>query len=139
MADNLNVEIVSPAGRVFRGDAKGLIAPGVEGSFEVLKGHAPLIAAFEVGTLTIRNLTGDSIAFVTGGGFVEVLNNHVTVLAESAEPLDKIDVDRAKAAEARALERLAQSTSEEDKKAAAAALERARNRLRAGMSAIGKK
>lgn len=138
MADNLNVEIVSPAGRVFRGDAKGLIAPGVEGSFEVLKDHAPLIAAFEVGKLTIRGLTGDSIEFATGGGFVEVLNNHVTVLAESAEPLDQIDVDRAKDAEARALERLAASATEEEKEKAAAALERARNRLRSAMGSIGK-
>ena len=138
MADNLNVEIVSPAGRVFRGDAKGLIAPGVDGSFEVLKDHAPLIAAFEVGKLTIRGLTGDSIEFATGGGFVEVLNNHVTVLAESVEPLDQIDVDRAKDAEARALERLSTSSSEAEKKAAAEALERARNRLRSAMGSLAK-
>ncbi|MFT5141425.1 MAG: F-type H+-transporting ATPase subunit epsilon [Rhodothermales bacterium] len=139
MADNLNVEIVSPAGRLFSGSAIAVIAPGVEGSFEVLKNHAPLIAAFEVGKLTIRDQVGHSIEFATSGGFVEVLNNRVTVLAETAEPVDQIDVDRAKASEARALARLAESASEADSLAAAASLERARNRLRASIGSIGKK
>lgn len=138
MADNLNVEIVSPSGSIFRGDARAVFAPGVEGSFEILRNHAPLIAAFSVGTLTIRDMAGGSIDFATGGGFVEVLNNHVTVLAESAEPVDQIDIDRAKGAEERALARLAESATEADKQKAAADLERARNRLRAAMGSIGK-
>jgi F-type H+-transporting ATPase subunit epsilon len=136
MADNLNVEIVSPAGRLFSGPAIGVIAPGVEGSFEVLKNHAPLIAAFEVGKLIIRDKVGHSIEFATSGGFVEVLDNRVTVLAETAEPVDQIDVDRAKASEARALARLAEGL-DGDSLAAAASLERARNRLRAAISSIG--
>ena len=136
MADSLNVEIVSPSGRVFRGAAAAVIAPGVEGSFEVLKNHAPMIAAFEVGKLTVKN-QGGAIEFVTSGGFVEVLNNRVTVLAETAEPVDKIDVERAKAAEARALELIAESGSTEEKEKAAADLEKARNRLRAAMGSLG--
>ncbi|MBO6574766.1 MAG: F0F1 ATP synthase subunit epsilon [Rhodothermales bacterium] len=136
MADALQVEIVSPAGSVFRGAVSGIIAPGVEGSFEVLKDHAPMIAAFEVGTLKVKNQKGESFEFVTSGGFVEVLNNRVTVLAESAEPVGAIDVERAKAAEERALERLAESGSTEEKEKAAADLERARNRLRAAMGSV---
>ena len=137
MADNLNVEIVSPSGRVFRGAATAVIAPGVEGSFEVLKNHAPMIAAFQVGSLTVKDQGGQAIEFVTSGGFVEVLNNKVTVLAETAEPVRGIDVDRAKAAEQRALEALAESGSTEEKEKAAADLERARNRLRAAMGSVG--
>jgi F-type H+-transporting ATPase subunit epsilon len=137
MAENLHIDIVSPGGSVFKGHASGVIAPGSEGSFEVLNNHAPMIAAFGVGTLVVKTRAGADIDFATSGGFVEVLNNTVSILAETAEPIDGIDIERAKAAEARALERLA--ASGQDKTRAAAALERARNRLRAAMGAVGGK
>ena len=81
---NLIVEIVAPAGKVFTGEATGIQAPGVSGSFEVLRNHAPMIAAFEVGTLRVTVPSGENIKFATSGGFLEVLNNTVSVLAESA-------------------------------------------------------
>lgn len=133
------VEIVSPSGRIFSGEATGVRAPGVEGSFEVLRNHAPMIAAIDIGSLVVTDQSGNTITFATGGGFVEVSNNVVTVLAESAELASKIDVERAQAAEQRAVEALASATDAETKVKMTKALDRARNRARVSMAAVGKK
>lgn len=137
MAGKLYVDIVTPHGSVFQGEATGLRAPGTNGSFTVLANHAPMIAAFKIGPLFLNTATGERIAFATSGGFVEVLNNTVTVLAETAEPGSEIDLERAKAAEARALEQL--EAGEGDREKAAVALERARNRVRIAMGSVGTK
>ncbi len=134
---NLLVEIVSPSGKIFTGEATGLKAPGVQGSFEVLNNHAPMIAAFEVGTIRITVPSGNRITFATSGGFLEVMNNTVTVLAESAELESEIDVERAKRSEERAKIILAEAGDSVDRVRAQAALERARNRVRAAMGALG--
>ena len=135
----LYVEIVAPNGRIFQGEAQGVRAPGVEGSFEVLNNHAPMIAAFGVGPIRVTSASGDEIVYATSGGFVEVLDNHVTVLAETAEPASGIDVERARAAEERALERLRASEEEVDRRRAESALERARNRVRVSMGQVGRR
>lgn len=110
-------------------------APGLEGSFQVLVNHAPMIAAVAVGPMFITTASGEKVVFATSGGFLEVLNNTVTVLAETAEPASEIDVERAKNAEKRALSRLQEATPAE-RRQAEQALERARNRLRIAMGAI---
>ena len=133
------VEIVSPSGRVFSGEATGVRAPGVEGSFEVLRNHAPMIAAIEIGSLIITDQAGNPITFATSGGFVEVAHNVVTILAESAELATKIDVERAQAAEQRAVDAIAEATDAETKIRMIKALDRARNRARVSMAAVGKK
>lgn len=132
---SLNVHIVAPDGEVFQGRAGRFRAPGVEGSFEVLPGHAPLLAAIDVGPIYVTTPGEDRIVFATSGGFVEVLDDEVTVVAETAEPSDEIDVERARAAEERAVERLRESEDEDlDRRRAEKALERARNRLRVAMA-----
>jgi F-type H+-transporting ATPase subunit epsilon len=133
------VEIVSPSGRIFSGEVTGVRAPGVEGSFEVLRNHAPMIAAISIGSLVITDKSGNPITFATSGGFVEVSNNTVTVLAETAELGTAIDVERAQAAEARAVEALATTTDPETKARMTKALERARNRARVSMAQVGRK
>jgi F-type H+-transporting ATPase subunit epsilon len=134
---NLFVELVSPHGKVFQGEAKGVRAPGVEGSFSVLYDHAPMIAAFEIGPLYITNALGERIAYATSGGFLEVIDNKVTILAETAEPATEIDVERAKESEERAKERLRLAGDAEERALAETALERARNRLRVTMGQVG--
>lgn len=136
MADTLYVEIVAPDKRVFQGEAESLRAPGLEGSFQVLYNHAPMIAAIDVGPLIVVDSRGERITFATSGGFVEVLNNTVTVLAETVEPSSDIDVNRAKAAEERARERLEAAASGEDRQRAEQDLERARNRVRVAMGEV---
>ena len=135
----LYVEIVAPAGRIFQGDAQGVRAPGVKGSFEVLTNHAPMIAAFGVGPLRVTSAEGEEIFYATSGGFLEVIDNHVTVLAETAEPASDIDVERAREAEEQALERLRLSEDEEDRRRAEQSLERARNRARVAMGQVGRR
>lgn len=136
MPGKIYVDIVSPDGSVFKGEATGIRAPGVEGSFEVLHNHAPMLAAFDVGPIYVSTSEGNKIAFATSGGFLEVLNNKVTVLAETAEPASDIDVERAKASEQKALEAL-QNADPQDRARAEAALEKARNRARVAVSAVG--
>ena len=131
----LVVDIVAPDGSVFRGEAEGVQAPGVEGAFEVRTGHAPMIAAFGVGPIRLRMAAGDALVYATSGGFLEVLDNRVTVLAETAEPASDIDTERARAAEERARERVKAATPAE-RAAAEAALDRARNRLRMSMGKV---
>ncbi len=135
---NLFVEIVSPTGHIFQGEAGGVRAPGVEGSFEVLYDHAPMISAFEVGSIRVAVPSGERIDFATSGGFLEVLNNTVTILAETAELGTEIDVERARKAEERALHRLRHAEKGSDQARATAALERARNRVRIAMGSVGK-
>ena len=147
MADDLYVDIVTPDDRVFQGQATGVRAPGVEGSFEILKNHAPMIAAFGIGTLSIKtrdahtvaDVHDDRVVFATSGGFIEVIDNKVTVLAETVEPASEIDVERAEAAERRAAQRLKDGNLKgKERKKAKADLERARNRLRVTMGSVGR-
>ena len=146
MADELEVDIVTPDERTFQGSANGVRAPGVEGSFEVRKDHAPLIAAFGIGPLIVKtqsaheyaDMHDDRVVFATSGGFLEIVENKVTVLAETVEPASNIDVERAENAEQRALRRLEDGIEEpEEREKHETALERARNRLRVGMGQIG--
>ena len=137
MAKTLSVDIVSPKGSVFQGDVQSIQAPGLQGTFQVLYNHAPMIAALAVGPMNIVTGSGERVAFATSGGFLEVMNNKVTVLAETAEPASEIDIERAKAAEQRALEKLKASGSGADRKRASEALERARNRARIAMGQVG--
>ena len=133
----LNVEIVAPDGKIFSGHAAALRAPGIQGGFEVRYNHAPMIAALNVGPLALTLPDATKLTFATSGGFVEVIGNVVTVLAETAEPATGIDVDRAKSAEERALKRLQDASSDLDRLRAEQSLQRARNRLRISMTRTG--
>lgn len=133
----LNVSIVAPDREVFSGEAESLRAPGVDGSFQILTGHAPMVAAIETGPLFVDPAGGQRIAFATSGGFVEVLDDQVIVLAETAEPAEEIDTERAREAEERARRRLEEGGLEAEERARhEAALERARNRLRISMGEV---
>jgi len=145
MADELDVDIVTPNERTFEGAATGVRAPGVEGAFEVRKDHAPLIAAFGIGPLIVKTQSAheyadvhdDRIVFATSGGFLEIIENKVTILAETVEPASQIDVERAENAEERALRRLEKGLDPEERETHEAALQRARNRLRVAMGQVG--
>ncbi len=79
----MTVEILTPEKKLFSGDAYGVQMPGLTGSFEVLEKHAPLISALQAGTIKVlRDKQSDLARFSIQGGFVEVLNNRVTVLVE---------------------------------------------------------
>jgi F-type H+-transporting ATPase subunit epsilon len=90
-------ELVSPTRLVFSGEAEQVDVPGAEGDFGVLPGHAPFISALRSGVLTIRN-GADVKRYFVRGGFAEVNPEGLTVLAETAVPVE--DVDREAMADA---------------------------------------
>jgi F-type H+-transporting ATPase subunit epsilon len=126
---NFNLDIVTPTKTVYSGEVQSFSAPGVEGGFQVLYNHAPLLAAISVGRVKLTNAVGQEFHYATSGGFVEVKNNNVILLAETAERSDEIDVRRAEEAKQRAGERL-QKREEIDEERARAALVRAMNRIK---------
>jgi len=124
------LRIVAPRGVVFEGEATSVSAPGTLGSFQVLFNHAPLLSSLEIGPLKVRDTGGLDTVYATGGGFLEVNNNRVVVLVESAERPEDIDVARARAARERAEGRLKSHDPLFDVRRAELALARALNRIR---------
>jgi F-type H+-transporting ATPase subunit epsilon len=129
------VKIVSPGGVVYSDTALGVTAPGVQGSFQVLFNHAPLLSALEVGQVKVMNKEGQDLLFATSGGVLEVRNNTVVLLVETAERATEIDLVRAREAKERAEKRLKEHNPEIDLERAKFALRRALNRLRVAENA----
>jgi F-type H+-transporting ATPase subunit epsilon len=127
---SFKLEIVTPKGVVFNGDVTSFSAPGVVGNFQVLRSHAPLLSATTIGVVKVVDAAGQETRYATSGGFVEVNDNKVVMLAETAERSDEIDVNRAEAARDRAKKRLGGERSEIDVERARLALHRALNRLK---------
>ncbi len=127
---SFTLEIVTPRKVVFTGEVMSFSAPGVMGGFQILYNHAPMLAAIGIGEAKFLDGSGKEVHFATSGGFVNVVANHVTVLAESAERSDEIDVPRAEAAKERASRRLSGHEPATDVDRARVALQRALNRLR---------
>ena len=79
----MQIEILTPEKKLFSGDAYGIQLPGVTGSFEVLEKHAPMVSALGNGAIKILlDSKGNTTKYTISGGFVEVLNNKVSVLLE---------------------------------------------------------
>jgi F-type H+-transporting ATPase subunit epsilon len=130
MADRLRLEVATPTRLVVSGEADEVVVPGVEGSFGVLPGHAPLLSLVGIGEVMYRSGREERYLAVSGG-FAEVGPDHVTVLAETAERPEEIDLARARAARDRADQRLRSQAGGEDVDVtrAGAALARAQGRL----------
>jgi F-type H+-transporting ATPase subunit epsilon len=124
-----NVTLVTPAGVREEYNVRHLRAPGVEGDFGVLTGHRPFMTALRVGSIHLNTDAGPQ-TWATTGGYVEVLPDRVTILAETAERAEKIDLSRAEAAHQRAVKRLTDPAPETDIARAQAALARALNRIK---------
>jgi len=80
----MHLEIITPDRKVFEGEVSSAQLPGLDGLFEVLNNHAPLISALKAGAVTVTGTTGRE-SFNIDGGVVEVLRNNVIVLAESIQ------------------------------------------------------
>jgi F-type H+-transporting ATPase subunit epsilon len=125
----LKLEVVTPDSTVVSAEAEMVVCPGVEGEFGVLPQHVSLLSALKIGLLRYRASGKDEHLFISGG-FADVNNNVMTVLAESAELAADIDASRAQAARDRAEKRLASRDDSVDAVRAEAALTRAVSRLR---------
>ena len=128
MADTFQLEIVTPEKMVVRDSAEEMQIPGKNGYLGILPGHAPLITELGVGEISYRN-AGVTHCLSVAWGFAEVLPDKVTVLAETAERADEIDVARAEKAKQRAETALHQCQTEEDFHRTAGDLRRAETRL----------
>ena len=125
---SLQLEIVTPDQLVLSKEVDYVGAPGLEGEFGVLPGHVPFISALDIGCLYYKSSGRNHYVFVAGG-FAEVSDNKVTVLAECAEEAELINFERAEQARRRANERLSRMEAEINLVRAEAALRRATNRL----------
>src|SRR5579885_244350 len=125
----MQVAVVTGEREIYRGEAEEVIAPGVEGELGILPHHAALLTALKPGGLRIKLGGAEDDLFISGG-FMEVYNNTVTVLADAAEHAEDIDVSRAEQARRRAQERLAEVKDERERAAISGELERAVVRLR---------
>ncbi len=125
MAEKLKLELVTPYRQVLSQEVDEVTAPGSVGEFGILPGHTPLLTTLRIGELTYKQGASVSHVFVNWG-YIEVENDVVTVLVETAEQADKIDLARAQAALGRAQEALKRlSPDDKDFKVMEAALERA--------------
>jgi len=128
MANTLKLEIVTPDRKVLSEDVEYVGAPGIMGEFGVLPSHVPFLSALGVGNLHYKQ-GGKTFYVFVAGGFAEVSNNQVTILAEVAEIAAEIDVDRAQKAKGRAEERTAKAKEKVDAARNQAALKRAVARI----------
>ncbi len=124
----LTLEIVTPDRSLVRDEVDEVQVPGSEGYLGILPGHTPLLATLGVGELWYRK--GQEKRYLAlAGGFVEVLPDRVTILAQTAELAQDIDVARAEASKKRAEDRLAKPSADLDAERARLALLRALTRL----------
>ncbi len=125
------LRVVSVERSLFEGEVEFMIANGADGELGVLARHAPLMTVLKPGPLTIRIKAGEEEVLFVGGGFLEVLPDRVTVLADVAEHAEEISLVAAEEARKRAQERLAGTltTAEEAEFNQALAIAEARLRL----------
>jgi len=125
----IHLEIVTAERVVLSDDVDQINAPTKDGRVGILPRHMPLLTILDVGELDIIK-DGVTTPFAVSGGFMEVLPNRVTILADTAERADEIDEARAEDARRRAQERIAQRRSDQEQAIAEAELRRALIRLR---------
>jgi len=127
--NTIKVNIVTPDGPVYESDVEMVIARATSGELGILPGHIPLVAPLKISVVRLKN-AGKYELIAVSGGFLEVRPDQITILAQSAETAEHIDVERALRAKERAERRLiAQQQEHIDFKRAELALQRAVNRI----------
>jgi F-type H+-transporting ATPase subunit epsilon len=124
----MHLEIITAERLVYSDEVDMVIAPGFDGQLGILPMHAPLMTMLKPGELTVRK-DGENMYVAVSGGFMEVLGNKVSVLADACERSDEIDEQRAEQAVQRAQERLANRGSDMELERAVSALRRAQVRV----------
>ncbi len=128
----LSIELVTGERVVYQeDDVDMVVAPGAEGTLGILPNHAALISLLDSGELRVKK-GGQEESLIVFGGFIEVVNNKVIVLADTAERVSEIDLERAEQARQNAEEAIRTRQDRVDIEAADAALRRAAVRLRVG-------
>jgi F-type H+-transporting ATPase subunit epsilon len=129
MAEHITLRLVTPGRLLLDEEVEEVTAPGSLGQFGVLPNHITFLTLLEAGEMSYKQ-GGDRRYLALSGGYAEVLENVMTVLADAAEYADEIDVERARGAEQRAEQQMAElGPQHEEFPAAEAALRRARVRV----------
>jgi F-type H+-transporting ATPase subunit epsilon len=130
MSTELDIDLLCPTKRLVAQKARMLELPGPLGYIGILPGHAPLISEIAMGELTVHGLeANDKKVYFVSGGYLEVSNDKVKILADVIESPEEINADRAQKAQQRALDRLEAKALEVDLPRAMAALARASGRI----------
>jgi F-type H+-transporting ATPase subunit epsilon len=129
MSDTFKLEIVTPEKNVVDTAATEAQVPGKNGYLGILPGHAPLITELAVGEVTFHTDGGEEQRLAVAWGFAEVLPDKVTILAETAERPNEIDVERARKSKERAEQRLSSGDANVDVERSLEALHKAETRL----------
>lgn len=124
------VKLVSPDGELYAARAVSVVVPAIDGYLGVLKNHAPMVAALDIGELLIRTPDEHIISLAVAGGFMEVTREEVTILCDAAEFQEDIDITEATKQLRAARERLHKKFSGVELERAQVALRDAENRLR---------
>ena len=125
----LTLEIVTAERVVYSEEVDVLVAPGIVGELGILPSHSPLLTIMQPGEIRVDK-DGEETYIAVSGGFLEVIGNKATILADTAERADEIDEARAEEAVQRAEERIASATSSLDLERALASVRRSQARLK---------
>ena len=131
MANTIHVDIVSPEGQMFAGEATMVFAPGVEGEIGIAPRHAPLLTTLTAGVVRVQSEGHDEQSFYVGGGALEIQPHKISVLADTAARARDLDEAAAEAAKARAEEAMRARTDKVSIAEAQAELARAMAQLKA--------
>lgn len=123
-------EVLTPDRTVVSTEVEYAQLPGLDGQFGILAGHQPIMAALGIGVLEFGPFQGRRRKIALGGGFVEMHDNKMTVMARTAELAEEIDVLRAREAQRRAEERLRSRQADVDVARAQISLQKALLRLK---------
>ncbi len=129
MAAPFQLAVVSPERILFEEEITSLVVPGGEGYLGILAHHAPIITTLKVGEIKFRTPDNKEVFMATSGGFMEVSDNKATILVDTAEFLDEIDLGRAQDELKRAENLLNLDLSSSDRELAMHSREKAKNRL----------
>ncbi|WP_338608543.1 F0F1 ATP synthase subunit epsilon [Pelagibacterium nitratireducens] len=129
MAEGVKVEIVSPEVLVLSAEARSVIVPGSEGYLTVMGDHAPLMAVLKPGFVTVTDTSGAVSNFFVGGGFADISDAGVTILAEEAKPASEFGRTEIEERISAAQQELTATSDDEDKGEAQNALDTWKNLL----------
>jgi F-type H+-transporting ATPase subunit epsilon len=124
----LKVNIVTPDGPVYDSEVEMVSTKAQSGELGILPGHIPMVAPLQIGAVRLKK-GGNTELVAVSGGFLEIRPEQVTILAQSAEKAEAIDVQRAKEAKGRAENRMQAQQEDVDFRRAELALKRAMNRI----------
>lgn len=96
MINRFHAQLLTPEGPLFEGKVESVQVPGINGNFQMLYNHAPIVSALTIGKITIQTGQNEEIIYAVSGGFVEMSDNKCTLLAEKAELANEIDTIEAR-------------------------------------------